>query len=450
MLNAWEVDTTLINRQRRYSYTVTFPKVTDSSRITVLAAALRQEEFKHDILKVKIKNQLTGTNRIEAGDPVKFEWTMQGITTTWIGYVYLVDPSTKPSRNINTIVCIGNSYHMKNSRQSVYTNCTANVVASRVAKYYGLKTNISSHPLVFKQIAQSGQSDWQLLSRLARQCGFGFRVDNNKLVFRNREELYNQNKRLAFRFQYHQSPMGAMTPFMGVLDFELHMSEQAPDVEGAGVKRKISTLSKSNNTVQSTEHERKHVSYNLNSPNVSRHVRGNSKATFTKIVTDEVTPTTQYAKTVLKSITDTQRYRYRAKAALVGNATIKPYSVVYLEGVPDGTHGYWTVLSVTHRFGESKSYYMEVLLGTDTLAEPFVNASTSNTRDVVGELAGEVPSVGSNTYVLDSSNTITAIQSDLSTAQVVSSTGVPYGTDMYNYMVPDFSEYASTSKWRVM
>lgn len=446
MLNLDNINLDKSSRQHRYDYTVSFPKMADDTELVVIAANLLQEEMSHDILTVKIKGHLTGVNRLSEGDPVKLTWSIDDVKSTWVGYVYLIENATYEPGNVLVVTCIGNSYSMKNARQAVYSNCTADVVASKIARLHGLKADTTRHTLVFKQISQTGQSDWQTLLKLAKQCGYGFRVENDKLIFKSRSDLHARAKRVPRYFKFVSTPTGALHSYLSVYDFKPQLAEQAPEIEGSGVSRSIGYLA--NNGVSSAEHSKKYNKYAINKSTTSRHVRDNSRAVFTKIITSEVAPTASYSKTVLQSIANSQAYRYRATARLRGDSRVRPYDVLYLDGLPDGMYGYWNVISVRHRFGEANPYYLEVEVGSDALGEPLLETSALGTRDVAGELEGFVLPPSTDSFVLDGSAAVSSVEAALNDVATIGS--VVYSTSMYEYITPDFSEYASNMKWRAL
>jgi hypothetical protein len=431
------LDMSRTTREHPYGYSVRFPLLEEGLLTPMLSASLHQQEMSHDILIVKLKDVLSGSNRIVEVDNLK------GV---WIGHVYLIENASYAPSNTLTVTCVGNSYSMKKSQQQVYNNCTADMVASKIAKRNGLKTDTSRHPLVYKQLSQAGQSDWQMLVRLARQSGYGFRVENERLIFKSRDALHKAARKAPTYFKYVRSPSGMMTPYMSIYEFIPLMAEQAPELDGAGVSRSMGHLG--SDKVGEATHNKKYNKYSVNSKKVSRHVRENHKAVFNKIITSEVAPTPAYSKTVLESIANTSAYRYKAKVRLRGTPSVRPYDVVYLDGLPEGMHGYWNVISVAHNFGENWPYYLDVEVGTDTLGESIPAELLVVTADVAGELAGEVITPSSNDFILDNSMQISAMDEDLRVTE--RATPVVYSTAMYNYMTPDFSEYASTMKWRAL
>ena len=93
------------------------------------------------------------------------------------------------------------------------------------------------------------------------------------------------------------------------------------------------------------------------------------------------------SKYIANDYADANRYAYKASVLVVGNSTVKPYEPVYLDGLPNGLSGYWTVLSVTHVFGgQPAKYMMRFEVCTDVLGETNEDAyKAKDTRDVSGD-----------------------------------------------------------------
>lgn len=124
---------------------------------------------------------------------------------------------------------------------------------------------------------------------------------------------------------------------------------------------------------------------------MSSYSRQNNPKRYTRHYVHEVATSLTDAKYVANDLANMKRYAYRAKVVTIGNAAVRPYDPIYLDGLPNGMSGYWTVLSVTHIFGGKDSEYkMELEVGTDTLGDVDKNAfKNAQTRDVEGELAGQ-------------------------------------------------------------
>jgi hypothetical protein len=101
----------------------------------------------------------------------------------------------------------------------------------------------------------------------------------------------------------------------------------------------------------------------------------------------EVSKSLTDAKFIANDAAETYRYKYRAKATLLGDVNVEPYNAIYLAGLSGDMNGYWTVLSVTHLFGDKKiPYALEVELGSDQLGQD--DPAGQGFRDVEGELNG--------------------------------------------------------------
>jgi len=115
------------------------------------------------------------------------------------------------------------------------------------------------------------------------------------------------------------------------------------------------------------------------------------KAKFVRHSVGEVVNTITEARQVAADISNEHKYIHRAMVKVVGTPNIRPYDPIYLDGLPNGMSGYWTVLSVQHVFGaHDLLYYLNLEVGTDTLGDVNPNAAyTSTNRNIVSELANQ-------------------------------------------------------------
>lgn len=447
------LDTRSVSRERGHYWKVTFPNLSKTaSNIKIRTAELTQDEFSHDILIVNIKGSLQGTDRLSAGDPVQLDWGILGESSTWHGYVYMVETATKSSSTITKVICMGLSYFMKNSNQRTFTDVSADKVALKICRENGLKPNIAKHPWTFPMISQTGQSDWNMLVRLATQCGFAFRVDNGVLLFKPKDSIFNETKSYAPYLKYVDEPSSAFIPFMTIYGFHPLIAEQSPDIAGATVQRALSSIERSNNKDYSHSKERKHSAYKTNANKASKFIKEDPKATFKKIVTDEVALSAAHAKQILDAKTEHERFRYKANLQALGNPNLKPYTAVYLDGLPHGMSGYWTVLKVKHMFGGSKSYRVDMSVGTETVGEDYPKTTVDlNTRNINSELLENT--IRTAKVTLEDSSYLSKIASvldpEVKAASTAASKDVEFSTDMYKYLVPDFSESSQVFKWRI-
>jgi len=125
---------------------------------------------------------------------------------------------------------------------------------------------------------------------------------------------------------------------------------------------------------------------------------GTQTAVFKTHYPHEVITDLTNSKQVAHSYSQTHKYQHRAKVTIVGHATLRPYDPIYLDGLPNGMSGYWTVLSIEHIFGGRVAKYLMTLeVGTDVIGDTDPNAKgRSDTRDVQSDLAGQSLTVSSS------------------------------------------------------
>lgn len=185
--------------------------------------------------------------------------------------------------------------------------------------------------------------------------------------------------------------------------------------------------------------------------------RKNNPKRFKRHYVHEAATSLTDAKYIANDLANMKRYAYRAKVVTIGNAAVRPYDPIYLDGLPNGMSGYWIVLSVTHVFGGKDSEYkMELEVGTDTLGDVDKNAyKNAETRDVEGELSGQAITSGES-VLLDVSTSVNASQlspsytaSTPTVAVTPPANAVPSSltTNPYDYAYPVPKIEASTVKW---
>lgn len=187
----------------------------------------------------------------------------------------------------------------------------------------------------------------------------------------------------------------------------------------------------------------------------NRYRKSKSKAKWKSYNPFEVADSLTDSKLIAADISDARRYAYRAKATLAGDARVKPYEPIYLDGLPNGMSGYWTVLSVKHIFGSDLARYMiEVELGTDVIGETDATAyKKQQYRDVIGELSGQAIKTADSKLmdyslsVNDSPLTKPELASPFIKPAANTLTPDASSPDLYQTTTPDFSSINRTMSW---
>lgn len=314
-----------------------------------------QAKYQHELAYLTFNEWDTSIDFIKPGIPVDFEIKDPKGVKRFYGYVHHVEPSKTPGSDNVTVVVIGASYLLKQARQEVYKNITASELAISIAKRYNFSYGVTPHPRVYPQIAQSGQSDWQLLVRLAKQCGYSLRAENTELYFKPLDEDFSAYKGEAPRFYMNDAnnPEGStiysFKPIVGeTLSFDDSGTKSATAISGMSIRdaKTAFAVTKQNSEVT---------------------VRtGKQKEFFDRF--DTHTVVTDYASAVYEAeaLDMLTRYPYRASVEVLGNTELKPDMPVYLEGLGEDYSGYWTIIDTEHII-DNLVYTTKLTVGLDSL-----------------------------------------------------------------------------------
>jgi hypothetical protein len=258
--NSEALSPTYIEQSQFSEFNVTFPKTPDLDYdMGLVNAELIQTMEEHDRLVLHFKGRPSDLGNILAqGDPVLFEFSNDITTYEWNGYVANIDQINTPLINNTDITCVSASYYLKQTDQKIYKNVTADQVVKKVAAKHGMVATTQRHPRVRESIVQAGQSDWQLLRRLAKQTGFALRAENTTIIFMDKTKIYETKKPHAPYFFYVNSDdLGANTKgdraTGTILYFTPYLAENSPEL-GVQVDRVITGLNEKSGEILKTTH----------------------------------------------------------------------------------------------------------------------------------------------------------------------------------------------------
>jgi hypothetical protein len=240
---------------RAVSFSVSFPRTPDFD-LRLTKANLVQRPEAHDVLELQFRGQIdSATKKILNNDPVVFTYMSPGKTKTWVGYIHHVSPLTTSAQSSFKVVAVSASYVLKESAQKVYTNVTADQVVSRIAQANGLAAITQRHPRVHSTISNTGLSMWQLLTRLARQSGFGLVVDGTTLRFQSKDQFFTDSLAKGLYFKSNASGVPANNQYASIQKFSPIISDNAPEMQGARVERVIGGVATGTTTPINTRHK---------------------------------------------------------------------------------------------------------------------------------------------------------------------------------------------------
>jgi hypothetical protein len=319
---------------------VTFPESSNQPKF-IYSAYINHRKYEHEMATVTFTDWGIDYDDIKYGSPVFMEIIGDNAKRSFYGYVLHVNPQKSPGTNHTEVVIIGSSMVMKTPSQSVYTNITADKVIEQIARKHNFFAYTVPHARVYQQVSQAGHTDWELMVKLAKQCGYTLRTQNTEIYFQPMYEDYTTYRSEAPIYVMHNAndPKGtniySFKPLIGEhIDYE---DAQKSAVSVAGVDRF------NKEEVRVTKQKNK------------RSIRANKKEDpFDSFATHIVAVDPEIAKYESEAAEERNSFPYRATLEVIGSPTLRPDMPVYLEGLGTAYSGYWVVLNVEHKIVETE------------------------------------------------------------------------------------------------
>ena len=347
--------------------TVDFPTVDVSvTPDKLMSFSMHQNRYAHEICTITYRDSDVDPTAIQSGYPVHvtlYNGTTPSPVRNFYGYVHHIKPIRTPSKNYIEMTFISASWVMKNETQTIYKDMSADGIVQTIAKKYNFACYTVPHPRIYPQVLQTGISDWGLMVRLAKQCGYSLRTESTELYFEPVLDEYTKYR--------SQAPTYTMRDFYepgsyDMYSFEPLIGENLPLDEEAKSAPAISGLDK--NTITPIAHTR---------PTRNKKTSVNYQFEFfDRFDTHVVADTLSTAQYEAQAAEDRASFPYRAKMEVMGDHTLHPNMPVYTKGVGPQYDTFWVVLDTEHKIVESARHmfiYSTILtLGTDSLGTPTV------------------------------------------------------------------------------
>lgn len=395
----------------------------------VVAFNLMQNRYAHEIATVRFRDWNVQLNDIKPTDPVKCILRGKDSSREFVGYIHDIKPEITPSNRSVTVTLIGASYVLKQAKQRVFENVTADAVIKKIASEYGFSAYTDPHPRVYEQVAQAGHSELQIMARLARQCGYTLRVENTSIYFKKLTSDFQAFKSSASSFIMRDSnnPRGST-----LYSFALTMGESIEYADAYKSAPRVGGVDPRS----------------LNSNLVTNQIRPeairqkSSAELFDSFATEIVAPSYDVAYYESEALDQKNRFPYRASIKVLGTPTLSPDKPIFLDGIGLDYSGYWIILSARHEIVETSSnvlQYTTILeVGSDSLGQAKVfNDLAIFTPD---ELKLRKLQTGYRN-VYDSGASVISVNNnsvDLSNSKIV---------DIGNRKLPNVIKPSNTYKW---
>ena len=237
-------------------FSVFFPK-TPNFELLLLGAELHQEIETHDVLILTFKGKpRKDETTIVSSDPVQFTYSSGPNRSTFEGYVYEIDPAATMMAHVTQVWCVSASSVLKDSTQEIYKKVTADQVIAKIARRQGLNAVTQRHPRLRETVVQAGQTDWQLLRRLAKQTGFALKAENTTIFFMSKNKIFQDKKARAPYFRYKDGITKQQRSVGTCLEFRPIVSDDAIEL-GVRVDRVMSGVSATSGNSITTTHPTK-------------------------------------------------------------------------------------------------------------------------------------------------------------------------------------------------
>jgi hypothetical protein len=365
----------------------------------VYYADIFQNRYSHEMAIVKFRDWGLEYDVITPGTPVTLTVYGRNNRREMYGYVHHINPEKTPGKNFTEVVIIGASYAMREPSQFIYRNLTADQVVKKIASKHNFVAYAVPHPRIYPQISQAGHTDWEILVRLAKQCGYTLRAQNTELYFQPILEDFTNYRASAPKFimRSMSSPEGStiysFRPIIGEsVDFE--------DATKAAVA--ISGVDRFSNTSLSITKQKR-----------NKKTRKKQQVEFfdhfdSSVVANDV----ETAGYEANAAEERNSFPYRAVVEVLGDPDLRPDMPVFLEGIGQVYSGYWTILQTEHKIVEeelNRQRYTTVLtVGVDSLGT--ANTWSDNKTIVAPDYAPK------RTIVPNKKQTVVVPKTSLSTA----------------------------------
>lgn len=322
----------------------------------VYSLNLRQKMYEHDYAKVYFRDWNFNPRQIKPGSLMKITLNNK----EFFGYVHDIESVQETNKNFTRVGFIGASYLMRQASRKIYKNVTADQVIIDIAKRYNFAYRAFPHPRVYPQIAQAGMTDWELMVRLAKQCGYVLRAENTELHFhplmQDFEDLYEE----ALSFSKADAGFKSLNP---IYSFTSTVSETL--AHSLADKSAASVFGV--NPVTG-------AMFGYTAQNRGKITRERSNQEFfdsheTNVVSNSYDVSVFEAAAALNK----SQFPYVADAEVFGASKLRPAMPVYLTNLGKDYSGYWTILGVEHEVIEEtrnrQIFTSKLYVGTDSLGE---------------------------------------------------------------------------------
>lgn len=334
---------------------------------------LHLAENQHDMLVLTISGIPPRAVTEYYGKPVQFNMYVGGnFSENFVGYVEDVRPESFTGFGLMNnspfqecvIVCMGASYVMRGKASNTWNGYRLSDIARELSAKYGFSVDAPSDRAVNESLLQTGESDWQFLTRYATFLGYSVSLHGTHL------HVYDPYAALSRQNSFHvlttlNSKDRSINPTPGqIIEFKGSFSSR--HVDGDYKESTIAIVGEDNTVydVSSTTLEPVHngvarypnkmTEYTDNFEEASRRINSESKS----------------------------NYDYYADVRVIGIAGCAPGGIVRIDNYNSDFDTYWYVQEVNHTI-HSDAFYTDLRIAVNKRSElKFTNTAKYQTPPV--------------------------------------------------------------------
>lgn len=356
------ISQTIGKNPRQTKYTVKFPTL-PTLKVVPSKITISQKMYAHDIVTLEYPSVSSlFMSVLKTGVPIQIEWTQGTRTTSWIGYVSYVSKETAAqSKQPMTVRCVGASFELKQSDQTIFRNRTIPEAAEALAKRAGFSfiTDKSSTALRYEQLSLVGESYWEWMVANAKRIGYGMYVSGTRLYFRPLRKILDEASTDVPILQMWRSDTPSTSPVFDrtLYSFRILNGEY---VELSDIVRSQKLTGGINPLTG------KQVSATADPKTLSGGLR---RTPGDSLFNDPLVETVNHDDVMAKSNAEGNAFLAQfSLPAFVrgqGDPRIAPFKPVYIDGTGKESDGYWMVAEATHTLHIKGEYTLEATILTD-------------------------------------------------------------------------------------
>jgi phage protein D len=323
---------------------------------------LHQKEGHHDVLVATFPNfRPAWAESLVPGTPISVRISNGAAANTWYGYVAKTTAVSAAQLSRPTkVYCVGSSYPLKQRGSETFSNLSLPDAVGVLARRVGLSYVGQPHPRVFRQLALTGETQWQWIQQQAERIGYVAMVEKSTLYFRSIDRTIDE--RMVF-----------------VPKLTMMASTASPD------KRSLQHRTLDHfEIVREDSAQSEHPRLGINVANVDLDSRGElsgfalpeqvgrpireglDDTLFTGFDVSETVESAAEAKQVAQDLVQRRRFSTEARAKGFGDPRIGVFSTVNISGTGNRSDGFWAVQAVHHQLqGGSGLYVADMHLISD-------------------------------------------------------------------------------------